>query len=95
MFDKDFYLNLVNLEYRNELEKPIKKSQLKGGGARMTEAFSRSFESIVQTAKPKFDPTRPARYFAENSASLAEEISATTLASFEKMFKTFNAFCAP
>ncbi len=65
MFDKDFYLNLVNLEYRNELE------------------------------KPKFDPTRPARYFAENSASLAEEISATTLASFEKMFKTFNAFCAP
>ncbi len=49
MFDKDFYLNLVNQEYREELEKPIKKSQLKGGGVRMTEAFSCSFESIVQT----------------------------------------------
>ena len=91
MFDPDFYLSLVNSEYHDSLGRPIKKSHLRAEGGRITAMIASYLESASPGSKVQFDRYRPARYFAENSASLQSGISTDTWQRFQEMFKRLNA----
>jgi predicted ATPase len=91
MFDPEFYLSLVNSEYHDSLGRPIKKSQLRAEGGRITAMIASCLESASPSSKVQFDRYRPARYFAENSASLQSAVSNDTWQRFQEMFKRLNA----
>jgi hypothetical protein len=91
MFDPEFYLSLVNSEYRDDLGRPIKKNYLPSEGGRITAKIMSYLESVPARAKAPFDRYRPARNFAENSASLQNRISDETWLRFQEMFKTINS----
>jgi hypothetical protein len=93
MFDPEFYLSLVNGEYRNELSRPIKKNRLPPEGGRITEIIASCFESVPAGGKGQFDRYRPARYFAEHGPSLQNMISDETWLRFQEMFKAINSTC--
>ncbi len=93
MFDPDFYLSLVNTEYREELSRPIKKNNLPLEGGRITAMITSYLESAHARTKTQFDRYRPARYFVEHSASLQNTISDETWLRFQEMFKTINSVC--
>ena len=91
IFEVDFYLALVNSEYKDVLSKPITKGNLKGRSMRITRLIKESFESTPLQNNIKFNRYRPARFFTENSSSLREEISKETFNRFEKIFKMINS----
>ena len=93
MFDPEFYLSLVNSEYRDELSRPIKKNRLPPEGGRITAVITSYLESAPERGKMQFDRCRPARHFAEKSASLQNLISDETWLRFQEMFKTLNSIC--
>ena len=91
MFDPEFYLGLVNSEFRDSLPRPIKKNILRSEGGRITSMIASYLESASPGAKVQFDRYRPARYFVENSASLQGAISDETWSRFQEMFKKINS----
>jgi predicted ATPase len=91
LFDPDFYLGLVNGEYSDSLGKPIKKSHLRLEGGRISAMIKSHFEAVSPGSAMQFDRYRPARYFAEHSASLQGEISDETWSRFQRMFKSINS----
>lgn len=90
MFDLDFYLRLVNEEFRASLATSVQATDLPGG-ARVVRRLEELFAARpLQDGQP-FNHYRPARYFAEHLASLKSAISAATLERFEQMFTRLNA----
>lgn len=90
MFEIDFYLKLVNAEYKNSLTQQIKVSDLKSNLPRITQMFEEYFEKNSMKDSTSFNHYRPARYFSENIDKLEKEISDETLNRFEKAFVTLN-----
>lgn len=89
MFEADFYLKLVNAEYKATLQKPITLSDLP-----KRERVLASLDSYLQTSPLKdaaFNHYRPSRYFAEHIGTLATKLSPETLDRFEAAFKRLNA----
>ena len=88
MFVPQLYLDTVNAEYAKELAKPI---ELKDVGR-----HPRILVDIKEWLKANplktedFDHYRPARYFAENIATLRPKLSEATLDRFETAFKALN-----
>jgi hypothetical protein len=89
MFDEDFYLELVNEEYKRELKAPLKSADLKSKPPRVLKRIEDYLgKSNVLTGT--FSHYRPARYFHEHLASLAKAVSNATKDRFEKAFKDLN-----
>jgi len=89
MFEPDFYLRLVNEEYKNQLASPIAQTALNQNYPRILV----SIEEYVSTNPLKngsLNHYRPARYFTENIAALAPDLSSATLDRFEAAFKALN-----
>src|SRR6185369_10781986 len=89
MFDGQFYLDLVNAEYADALTKPIALVDL-GKHPRILV----NIEEHVKTHPLKagtFNHYRPARYLAENIATLGPKLDKGTLDRFEAAFKQLNA----
>jgi hypothetical protein len=88
MFDRQFYLDLVNAEYAAQLPKLI---QLKDLGK-----HPRILVNIEEWLKANplkaggFNHYRPARYFVENIATLGPKVDQATLGRFEAAFKALN-----
>jgi hypothetical protein len=86
MFDVDFYLKLVNAEFKPGLAKPIAESDLPATDERIVVRLEEYFK-----AKPlkneSFNHYRPARYFVENVATLKGDLSKDTLDKFEAAAK--------
>jgi predicted ATPase len=90
MFERDFYVGVVNAEFANELKAPIPVSALNAKEPRTL----RAIEAYLQNNPLKsgtFGHYRPARYFSENAATLWPKVSDTTKDRFEAAFKHLNA----
>jgi len=89
MFDVDFYVDLVNEEFKTALAKPIKTSDLTSKNPRVLRRLEEYFEKHpLKTAG--FSHYRPARLLAEKSATFKAKISKETLDRFEEAFKKLN-----
>ncbi len=90
MFDVDFYLTLVNAEFKSDLTKPINESDLATRNERIVVRLADHFKANPLKSGA-FNHYRPARYLAERVSERASEISVPTLDRFEKMAKALNA----
>ena len=88
MLEPQLYLDAVNAEYTKELAKPIELENLG--------KHPRILVNIKEWLKANplktggFDHYRPARYFAENIATLGPKLNKATLDRFEAAFKVLN-----
>lgn len=90
MFDRDFYLGLVNSEYADVLEKPLQVSDLNAHLPRIL----RAIEAVLKEHPLKrgsFGHFRPARYFTENIDVLTPALSQNTKQRFGQAFAQLNA----
>ncbi|ACS54507.1 conserved hypothetical protein [Rhizobium leguminosarum bv. trifolii WSM1325] len=90
MFERDFYVNLVNEEFRGQLSSKITASKLNRNLPRVLRALEEHFQTSPLKSG-QFGHYRPARYFAENLAVLTPKISEETKNRFEALFKKLNA----
>lgn len=89
MFDRDFYVDLVNAEYAKQLKAKIDPSKLNANLPRVL----RSVEEWLDANPLKsgsFGHYRPARYFSENVTTLWPQVSDATKDRFEAAFKHLN-----
>lgn len=89
MFDPQFYLDLVNEEYKNDLPKKIELKDL-GKHPRILV----NVEEWLRANPLKsggFNHYRPARYLAENMGSFGPKLDKPTLDRFEACYKALNA----
>lgn len=89
MFDVDFYLELVNSEFKGQLSAPVTEAVLPKH-PRIVERLNQYF-AANPLKSGGFNHYRPARYFAEHIAELAPKLSGSTLARFEEAFNALNA----
>ena len=89
MFEADFYLELVNEEFRNQLSQAITVTDLNLHHPRILV----SIEAYLKKNPLKsggFNHYRPARYFTENTGRLAQNLSAATLNRFEESLQSLE-----
>lgn len=89
MFERDFYVRLVNAEFATQLGKPIELATLNEKVPRILRAIEASLEASPLKSG-KFGHYRPARYFSENAATLWPKVSDATKDRFEAAFKHLN-----
>ncbi len=89
MFDVDFYLQLVNAEFSEQLMAPIAANKLVSKHPRILQRLDDHFQN-APLKQGKFSHYRPARHFAENVKKLSGKISGETKARFEEAFKALN-----
>jgi len=89
MFDVDFYLRLVNEDYRLQETSPLHPLAL-GAGGRIVRRLEAHFAQHALPMNQAFRRERPARYFAENLAQLQSALSPATFARFETLFEQLN-----
>ena len=89
MFEPQLYLDAVNAEYAKELVKPIELKDL-GKHPRVLVNIEEWLEANpLKTGA--FNHYRPARYFAENIATLGPKLNEKALDRFEAAFRDLNA----
>ena len=89
MFDPQFYLDIVNAEYKAELQKSIHLADL-SQHPRMIIRLEKYFEG-TPLKLGAFSHYRAARYLAENFANLKGKLDQATKDRFEQAFKSLNA----
>ena len=89
MFERDFYVGLVNAEFTKELETPINPKVLNVNQPRTLRAIEAYLEANPLNSG-SFGHYRPARYFSENVVKLWPQISGITKDSFEAVFRHLN-----
>lgn len=91
MFEDDFFLGLVNEEYKSDLQKPITAADLNSSIPRINVRLEEYFKTNPMKGNAKYSHFRPARYFSEKVGTLTKSISKGTLSRFEEAFKRLNA----
>ena len=91
MFDAEFYLKLVNEEYKKELQHPITQSDLMTKPPRILTRIDEYLKTTPLSNNINFSHYRPARYFSENSSLLKDDITQDTYVRFEEAFKSLNS----
>jgi len=89
MFDVDFYLRLVNEDYRLMETSPVHALTL-GPGGRILKRLENHFAQHPLPPHEGFRRDRPARHLARNLDLLAPAISPATYARFETLFEQLN-----
>lgn len=89
MFDEKFYIDLVNLEYKKELQAHIKSEDIKDKNPRILKRLESVFDK-APLKSGRFSHYRPARYLHENLEQLASKVSDETKDRFEKAFEDLN-----
>jgi predicted ATPase len=89
LFDRDFYLELVNRAYASELTKPITASELNAKDPRVV----RQIEAVFRKRKivTRFNHYRPAAVLLRAQAVLAPRIDAATITRAEQLFTRLNS----
>lgn len=90
MFERDFYVALINAEFAKELKTPIDPAALNAKEPRTLRAVETYLDSNPLKSGT-FGHYRPARHFSENAASLWAQMSDATKERFESAFKHLNA----
>jgi hypothetical protein len=94
MFDPEFYLELVNGEYKNELTKRVFQGDLPQH-PRIVARLEQYFQRNGLKSTLRFNPYRPARYFIEHASELAPRMSVKTQERFEAAFDAVNKLLEP
>jgi hypothetical protein len=89
MFERDFYLALVNAEFAKQLETSIDPAALNSNDPRILRAIEAYLEANPLKSGT-FGHYRPARYFSENAALLWPQVSDATKDRFEAAFIKLN-----
>ncbi len=89
MFEADFYLELVNGEFKKALTKPLALVDLTTKHPRILVRLQKHFENYPLKGET-FNHYRPARYFSEHQKTLEAKIDDATLEHFEKAFEALN-----
>jgi len=90
MFEDAFYLDMVNEEYKNQLSKKIKITDLNNNIPRFIVRIEQYLEANPLKGGIKFNHFRPARYFNENLSKLSANVSDETKKKFENAFIKLN-----
>ena len=90
LFDREFYVFLVNEEFKKQLKVPIEMTSLNAQEPRILRAID-----VFLTDNPfnfgSFGHFRPARYFGENVTTLWPKVSDKTKDRFQALFEQVNA----
>ena len=89
MFDRDFYLQIVNAEFKEQLKEEVTSTKLNAKEPRTL----RAIEAWLANNPMKsgvFSHFRPARYFTEKLDTLWPNVSDETKNRFEDAFKHLN-----
>ncbi len=89
MFDRSFYLELVNSEYGKQLASKITLSKLNQHVPRTLRAIE-AWLADNPMKSGSFGHYRPARYFSEHVSTLWPKVSDETKDRFEAAFKQLN-----
>ncbi|MEU5669647.1 AAA family ATPase [Micromonospora sp. NPDC047753] len=89
LFPREFYLELVNRAYVNELTTPINPGDLNAKDPRIVRQIEAHFKKN-KVAGGKFNHYKPARTYLREQASLPD-LDATTLDLIEKLFQRLNS----
>jgi predicted ATPase len=89
MFERDFYVDLVNAEYAKQLKAKIAVSKLNANLPRILRAID-EWLSANPLKSGSFGHYRPARYFSENVSTLWPQVSDAAKDRFEAAFKHLN-----
>lgn len=89
MFERDFYVQLVNAEFAKQLNTPIDPAALNANNPRVLRAIEEWLAANPLTSG-KFGHYRPARYLSENIATLWPQVSDASKDRFEAAFKHLN-----
>lgn len=89
MFEADFFLELVNKEFENSLQKPVTVSDLTGKEPRILVRLQKHFDR-QPLQRDVFNHFRIARYLSEHMQTLEGMISDATLDRFERAFVALN-----
>ena len=87
MFDVDFYLNIINVEFGAN----IQENDLASQHPRVLVRIEDHIKTNPLPNGASFNHYRPARYFAENIGDIESDIVDSVLERFQKAFNTLNA----
>ncbi|MGW0574808.1 ATP-dependent nuclease [Streptomyces sp. NPDC002920] len=89
LFDRDFYLELVNRAYASELTKPISVSELNAKDPRVV----RQIEAVFRKRKiaTRFNHYKPAAVLLREQAALVPRIDPVTITRADQLFTRLNA----
>ena len=90
MFERGFYVSLVNAEFAKQLNKKIDPATLNAKDPRVLRAIEEWLQAIPLKSG-KFGHYRPARYFTENVTTLWPKVCDATKDRFEAAFKHLNS----
>jgi len=94
MFEDVFYLDMVNEEYKNQLTKKIKITDLNNNIPRIIVRIEQYLEANPLKGGIKFNHFRPARFFNENLSKLSSNVTDETKKKFENAFLKLNSLLA-
>ncbi len=90
LFDRKFYVDMVNSEFSKQLKAPIAVADLNSKEPRSLRAIE-TYLKKNRFKSGEFGHYRPARYFSENIGELWPNISDDTKTRFVEMFKALNS----
>jgi len=90
MFDREFYVSLVNGEYQKELAAPIEATDLNDNEPRNVRAVEAYLSDNPLKGKAEFGHYRPARYFVENISDVWGAVPTPTKERFANAFEALN-----
>ena len=90
MFGVDFYLKLVNGEYKDVLNKSITAASLKSNHPRVLVKIEKYLQEHPLQKNAGFGHYSTARYFVSNFEKLLTELPKEAVERFEKAFSTLN-----
>lgn len=90
LFEREFYVSLVNKEFEKEIEEPVKTGSLNENIPRTLQALE-AFFAGNPFKSGHFGHYRPARYFVENINVLWPSVADETKKRFENLFEQANA----
>jgi len=89
MFDREFYIKLINLEFKRELSSPVKLSNLNNNQPRVLAAVEAHLSSNPFVSG-LFSHYRPARCLSDKITDFWQDISDDTKKRFEELFNDLN-----
>ena len=91
LFERSFYLNLVNEACKDDLPSPIEMSDINSNIPRIVASIGNYLKkNPLQDGETNYDHYKPARYFHQNIDTLWGKLPDPTKDKFEKMFKQLN-----
>jgi len=89
MFNPDFYIDLVNEEFKKQLSTPIVLTQLASKHPRILVRIE-EYLKLHPLKSGQFSHYRPARYFSENVKAISGNIPTETKKRFSEAFAALN-----